>query len=566
MLKSSGGIGAATLASRVLGLVRDQSLAAFMGTHGVAAAFAYAFMVPNLFRRLLGEGALTAAFIPIFKAKEKNEGEASMWQAANAVISGLLVAAPALVLYAMLLISLLLLGGGWDEDTQLMFRLMRLMFPYMMLACLGAIFMGILNARGHFFIPALSPAILNVVLIASVWWLAPHFGRTIQTQVFALAIGVLAAGVAQAVFQMPPMRGEGFRYRWVSPWHDPTTREVVVKMIPSAIGVAAFQINVMLTQTLAFGKSKDIVAEFFYAVRLLELPQGVIGLSLATFLLPTLSALAVEKNYGQFRATLRQGVNYLIFINLLAAVLLFTLAEPIIRLLFERGKFNADSTEHVSFGLVCLAPGLISFSLVNILARAFYALQDIRTPMWISVFCLALNVLLTVFFLFGTDLGAGALGHGQQPEFLLQPGPAALRAAEKIADPRHGGKHRPTAAPGAGRAGGGLGGLGSLPALDRAGGPCQPPAQTGRSLSADDRGQRDLFPAHPVVESPFRPRNRGIYPGAGGGCHSLMRFFGERGRPARRFRPLAESTLLQMQSAGRRLRRPGRSRSPLPNG
>ena len=410
MLKSSGGIGAATMASRVLGLVRDQSFAAFMGTHGVAAAFSYAFMVPNLFRRLLGEGALTAAFIPIFKAKEKNEGEASMWQAANAVISGLMVAAPALVLYAMLVISLLLQGGGWDEDTQLMFRLMRLMFPYMMLACLGAIFMGILNARGHFFIPALSPAILNLVLIASVWWLAPRFGQTTQTQVFALAVGVLAAGVAQALFQLPPMRGEGFRYRWVSPWRDPTTREVVLKMIPSAIGVAAFQINVMLTQTLAFGKNKFIVAEFFYAVRLMELPQGVFGLSLATFLLPTLSALAVERNFGQFRATLRQGVNYLIFINLLAAVLLFTLAEPIIRLLFERGKFDAYSTAHVSFGLVCLVPGLISFSLVNILARAFYALQDIKTPMRISVFCLVLNVLLTVFFLFGTGLGAGALG------------------------------------------------------------------------------------------------------------------------------------------------------------
>jgi putative peptidoglycan lipid II flippase len=398
------------MASRVLGLVRDQSFAAFMGTHGVAAAFSYAFMVPNLFRRLLGEGALTAAFIPIFKAKEKNEGEASMWQAANAVISGLLVAAPVIVLYAMLLISLLLMGGGWDEDTRLMFRLMRLMFPYMMLACLGAIFMGILNARGHFFIPALSPAILNIVLIASVWLVAPHFGQTNQTRVFALAFGVLAAGVAQALFQMPPMHSEGFRYRWVSPWRDSTTREVVVKMVPSAIGVAAFQINVMLTQTLAFGKNKDIVAEFFYAVRLMELPQGVFGLSLATFLLPTLSALAVEKNFGQFRATLRQGVNYLIFINLLAAVLLFTLAEPIIRLLFERGKFDALSTNHVSFGLVCLVPGLISFSLVNILARAFYALNDIQTPMRISVFCLTVNLLLTAFLLFGAQLGPGALG------------------------------------------------------------------------------------------------------------------------------------------------------------
>src|SRR5271155_205331 len=119
MLKSSGGIGAATMTSRVLGLVRDQSLAAFMGTGGVAAAFSFAFMVPNLFRRLLGEGALTAAFIPIFKAKEKQEGEASMWQAANAVISGLLVIAPAIVLSVMLIISLLILFGNWDEDTRL---------------------------------------------------------------------------------------------------------------------------------------------------------------------------------------------------------------------------------------------------------------------------------------------------------------------------------------------------------------------------------------------------------------------------------------------------------------
>ena len=410
MLKSSGGIGAATLASRVLGLVRDQFFAFTMGTGLISSAFTYAFMVPNLFRRLLGEGALTAAFIPIFKAKEKTEGEASMWQAANAVISGLLVLAPALVLFVMMVISLLLLGGFWKPETRLMFQLMRLMFPYMILACLGAVFMGILNARGRFFVPALSPAILNVVLILTMWRVAPHLGKSDEQRAFVVAAGVLVAGVAQAFFQVPSMRGEGFRFRWVSPWHDPTTREVVAKMIPSAIGVAAFPINVLLTQTLAFGRNKSIVAEFFYAVRLMELPQGVIGLSLATFLLPTLSALAVDKNYGQFRATLRQGVNYLIFINLLASILLFSLAEPIIRLLFERGKFNAGSTHAVSFGLMCLVPGLVSYSLVNILARAFYALQDIQTPVRISVFCLAANVLLTVVFLFGTDLGAGALG------------------------------------------------------------------------------------------------------------------------------------------------------------
>ena len=273
--------------------------------------------------------------------------------------------------------------------------------------------MGILNARGHFFVPALSAAILNVVLISAavlVLSLGKNYDETLHKQVFILAAAVLVAGVAQAAYQLPTLRREGFRYHWVTPWRDPTVREVAAKMIPGAIGVAAFQINVTVNQAFAFGENKSIVSEFFYAVRLMELPQGVIGLSLATFLLPTLSALAVEKNFGQFRATLRQGVNYLIFINLLASVLLFALAEPVIRLLFERGKFDAASTQAVSFGLVCLVPGLICFSLVNILARAFYALQDIKTPMRISVFCLAANVLLTVVFLFGTDLGAGALG------------------------------------------------------------------------------------------------------------------------------------------------------------
>jgi putative peptidoglycan lipid II flippase len=410
MLKSSGGVGAATLTSRVLGLVREQVYAAFMGTSAIYSAFVLAYTVPNLFRRLLGEGALTAAFIPIFKTKEKKEGEAAMWHSANAVISGLIAVSAGVVLIAMLIISALLLTVPWRAESRLMLELMRMMFPYMLLACVGAVFIGILNSRGHFFIPALGAAVLNIVMIASVWFLAPLMGPRLETRVFALAVGVLLAGVAQVLFQVPTLRGEGFRYRWVSPWHDPTVREVVRKMIPSTIGVATFQINVMLTQGLAFGDNARIVGEFAYAVRLMELPQGVFGISLATFLLPTLAGFAVEKKYDQFRATLRQAIGHLIFVNLLASVLLFTLAAPIVRLLFQHGKFDAQSTQKVSFTLVCLAPGLVSFSLVNIFARAFYALGDILTPMRISIFCLAINLIFAVVFLFVFQLGPGALG------------------------------------------------------------------------------------------------------------------------------------------------------------
>ncbi|MGZ4972298.1 MAG: murein biosynthesis integral membrane protein MurJ [Limisphaerales bacterium] len=414
MLKSSGAMGAATLTSRLLGLVREQVYGWFMGTSAVASAFVLAFTIPNLFRRLLGEGILSASFIPIFKAKEKNEGEIEMWRAGNAVISGLIVASTIICAVAVLVVTVILLffKSRFAPDTQLMLGLLRLMFPYMILACLAAVMMGILNARGHFFIPTLGAASLNVVMIASVFIAKKSqiFGETLHTQIYGLAFGVLAAGIAQACFQLPSLRSEGFRYRWVAPWRDETVHKVVRQMIPASVGVAAFQINVMLTQIVAFGVDKSINAEFNYATRLMEVPQGVFGISLATFLLPTLSGWAVEKNFTGFRSMLRQGLAHVFFVNLLASILLFILAEPIVRLLFEHGKFTTHSTANVSFAVVCLVPGLVAFSCVNILARAFYALGDIKTPMRISIFCLFINLIFTAVFLFQFKLGSGSLG------------------------------------------------------------------------------------------------------------------------------------------------------------
>jgi putative peptidoglycan lipid II flippase len=408
MLKSSGAMAAATLLSRVLGMVRVMVYARFMGDGWVAGAFTFAFQIPNLFRRLLGEGALTAAFIPIFKAKEKSHGEIEMWRAANAVISGLVTAASAIIGVAMLGLSIALAVHQFDEKTELMLRLLRMMFPYMLLVCIAAALMGMLNARGHFFIPAMGATMLNVVMIASVLFLAPRMGAKLPEQIFALALGILAAGVAQAAFQLPTLWREGFRYRWVSPWRNETVRLVVTRMIPGAIGVAAFQLNVLLVQCLAFWINPQINASFEYAVRLMELPQGMFGISLATYLLTTLSSLAIEKNHPEFRATLRQGISSLLFANLIAAILLIVLAEPIMRLLFERGQFTAASTDRAAFALVCLAPGLIAFSTVNVLARAFYALGDTKTPMKISIACLGLNLVLAAMLV--VRLKQGGLG------------------------------------------------------------------------------------------------------------------------------------------------------------
>jgi putative peptidoglycan lipid II flippase len=411
MLKSSGAMGAATLLSRVLGMVREMVYASFMGDGLVAGAFQLAFTIPNLFRRLLGEGALTAAFIPIFKETEKREGEAPMWRVANAVLGALLLVSAGIAVVAVGGISVALLFGGLAEETRLMLQLLRLMFPYMIFVCAAAVFMGMLNGRGHFFIPALGPAVLNVVMISSVLFLAPRLGVELNEQVFGLAWGVLAAGLLQALMQIPLLRGEGFRFAWITPWREPAVRRVAMQMVPGLIGVAAFQINVALTQAIAFWFGRDgapVLAPFNYAVRLMELPQGVFGVSLATFLLPTLAGLAAEKKYPEFRSTLRQGLGYLSFVNLPASLLLVLLAQPIVRLLFERGEFGPDATLRAAVALQFLAPGLVAFSFVNILARAFYALGDTATPMRISFVCLTINLLLAVLFI--VPLRQGGLG------------------------------------------------------------------------------------------------------------------------------------------------------------
>ena len=427
MLKSSGAMAGATLLSRLLGMVRVMVYARFMGDGAIASAFVYAFQIPNLFRRLLGEGALTAAFIPLFKTKEKTEGDKAMWYTANAVVSALVVISALVIGVVMLGLSAALMWE-FDKDTRLMLELLRVVFPYMLLVCLTAVFMGMLNSRGYFFIPAMGATLLNVVMIATVLLVAPRWGEDLGEQIFALAFGVLVAGVAQAGFQLPYLYREGYRLRWVTPWRNDSVREVVRKMIPATIGVAAFQFNIIITQTLAFwierASGTKIVASFEYAVRLMELPQGVFGVSLATFLLPTLAGLAAEKQFPEFRENLRRGMGYLFFVNAIAAAMLMVLAEPMVRLLFEHGAFTADSTRRASFALLCLAPSLLTYSAVNVMARAFYALGDTKVPMQISAVCLCLNivVLLPLIFMFPKGLQAGALGVANALSSLLNVG------------------------------------------------------------------------------------------------------------------------------------------------
>ncbi len=411
MARSTGALGAATMTSRVLGLVREMVYASFMGQGLVASAFYYAFTAPNLFRRLLGEGALSAAFVPVFTEKLQREGKESAWRAAHAVASALTVVLIGLTLIVVAALLGALAWAGPGENQRLILRLTATMFPYMIFVCLAALAMGMLNALRHFFVPAFSPVLLNIALIGSVFVLCPRFGDTLETQVMGLAVGVLLGGIVQLAYQVPQLWREGWRPQWNLHWHDETVRQVSKLLAPSVIGVVAYQINVLVARTLGFFVGDYVPAALNNADRLMELPQGVFGVSLATYMLPALAAIAARGAMDEFRAEIGRALRFLLVITVPATVGLVVLSEPIVRLLFERGRFTAESTAHCAFALQFSALGLTFFSATGILARAFYARKDTKTPMKVAVSSMVANIAFALCLMWPLREGGLALAN-----------------------------------------------------------------------------------------------------------------------------------------------------------
>jgi putative peptidoglycan lipid II flippase len=357
----------------------------------------------------LGEGALTAAFIPIFKAKEKTAGEVEMWRSANAVISALLVSAAVVVALVLLGLSLVLAWKTLPESTRLMLQLLRIMFPYMLLVCLAAAWMGMLNARGFFFIPAFGAAMLNVVMIASVLFLAPRFGDQLETQIFALAVGVLVAGIAQAGFQAPAL-GPGLSLSLGQSLARSHRARGHPQNAPRLRGRRRFPNQRAAHPDPGLRRPRAHRRELQLRRPAHGVSPGVCSASpWPLFSCPRSPPMRLRKTTTASAGRLREGLSYLLFLNLLAAALLAALAEPMVRLLFEYGLFDRTSTAEVALAVTLLAPGLVAFSAVNIIARAFFALGDTTTPMRISVFTLAVNFMFAALFLLALRLGAAGL-------------------------------------------------------------------------------------------------------------------------------------------------------------
>jgi putative peptidoglycan lipid II flippase len=401
LARSAGTVGLATMASRVLGLLRDVVFASLFGAGDQMDAFRVAFRIPNLVRDLFAEGAMSAAFVPTFTRHLQHHGKAAAWRLGNLVISMLLVVTGAIALAGILGAGPLtrLFASGYAAvpgKLDLTIALTRVMFPFLMMVAAAVAFMGMLNSLRHFFVPALSPALFNVGAIFAAFAFVPAMTPLGWPPMLGLAFGTLLGGLLQAAVQWPALRHEGFRFHFELAPRDPGMREVLRLMIPGTVGLAAVQINVFVNTALATGQGTGAVSWLDYAFRLMYLPIGLFGVSIATAALPTVSSFAAREDLNGVRATVSSGLRMMLMLNVPATVGLIALAAPIVGLIYERGRFASADTAATAAALMFYAPGLVGYSAVKIASPTFYALRDSRTPVVASMLSVAANVVLNV--------------------------------------------------------------------------------------------------------------------------------------------------------------------------
>ena len=389
------------MTSRILGVVREQVLAAFFGAGNEMDAYNVAYRIPNLVRDLFAEGAMSSAFVPTFTRHLTNEGKASAWRLGNLVINGLIVITVCVVVVGIVFAEpLVTLFASAYRDVpgklELTVFLTRLMLPFLTLVALAAAIMGMLNSLHRFFIPALSPAMFNVGTIVCAFALIPVMRSAGLPAITAIAIGALVGGAAQLAVQWPVLRREGFRYEPVLNWRDAGLRRVLVLMGPGTIGLAATQVNVFVNTVLATGEGTGAVSWLNYAFRLMYLPIGLFGVSIATATLPAVSRHAARSDEAAARRTIADGLSLMLMLNVPATVGLILLATPIIRVIFERAAFTPADTAATAGALQFYAVGLAGYSIVRIVSPVFYALGQNRTPVFVSMVTVLANALLNV--------------------------------------------------------------------------------------------------------------------------------------------------------------------------
>ncbi len=400
LLRSTAVTGGMTLVSRITGFLRDVVFANVFGAGVGTDAFFVAFKIPNFLRRLFAEGAFAQAFVPIlgeYKARRDLAAVRDLISHASGTLAVLLFWLTVVAVAASPAVVTLFAGGfllKHPDTFELTAAMLRLTFPYILFIALTALAGSVLNTWGRFAVPAVTPVLLNLCLIAAALWLAPHMDQPVM----ALAWGVLLAGVVQLAFQFPALARQGLlvRPRWG--WRHEGVQRIIRLMIPALFGSSVMQINLLLDTLIASFLVTGSVTWLFYADRMVEFPLGVFGIALATVILPSLTRSHTRDEPEAFARTLDWALRWVILLGVPAAVGLVLLAGPILATLFLHGEFGALDVRMASLALMAYGLGLLGFILVKVLAPGYYARQDTRTPVKVGLIAMAVNMTANVVF------------------------------------------------------------------------------------------------------------------------------------------------------------------------
>jgi len=407
--KAAGIVGLAVMCSRILGLVREQVFAALFGGGRAMDAFTVAFRTPNLLRDMFAEGALSTAFVTTFSKKIATEGDESAWKLASKFATLTIVFLSVVVLAGIGIAPLLVkfFAPGFDpEKAALTVLLARIMYPFILLVSLAALAMGMLNARNVFGVPSMASSFFNIgSILGGVgvgYWIDPHFGTR---ALIGLAVGTLIGGAMQLLVQIPSLRKVGFLFRPDFAWKDEGVKTILGLMGPAIIAASSVQLNVMINTMFASNLGDGPIFWLQIAFRLMQLPLGIFGVAIGTVTLPVLSRSIAAGNVIEFRQNLARGMRLAFLLTIPSTIGLMLLAEPIISVLYQHGKFTAAATAQAAGALEFYALGLVAYSSMKVLVPAFYAMDKRTTPMHVSFLSIGVNLLLNWIFTFRLGLG-----------------------------------------------------------------------------------------------------------------------------------------------------------------
>jgi len=395
--RAAGLIGLATFSSRIMGFVRDMILARLFGAGMAADAFFVAYRIPNMLRELFAEGSMSAAFIPVFTEYLVKRTRTEARDLASAIFTVLLILVSVICAVSILAapwIVHVIAPGFVDEPGKfdLTTMLSRFMFPYLLFISLAAITMGMLNSLRAFAVPAFSPVMFNVCIIAAAVWLSPMLTEPI----FGVAIGVVVGGAVQFFMQLPSLSRRNMMIRLRLDLFDPGVKRIGRLLVPAMVGLSVTQVNILVNTLLASFLPEGSQTYLFYGMRLVLFPLGIFGVALGTAILPTMARQTSDGQLEELKTTLSFGLRMVLFIIIPAMIGLMTLRIPIIHLFFEHGRFTAIATAGTAAALLYYSVGLPAFAGIRIVVAAFYSLQDTKTPVRIAVIAMTANIVLSL--------------------------------------------------------------------------------------------------------------------------------------------------------------------------